>query len=155
MVYLECRAPVDVLGEEARRKSQAAVCVRLERSDMDRLYTLAQSCVPDSVRWAEPMYRSLFRCECSSAICRTGSAANSMCGASSKAVDQICAARRCWRSNAGERWARLHLWIVPTHAGRSTKTLLIDSVLAELDDSDSIWSSARMPGEAHRADVWH
>ena len=43
------------------------------------------------------------------------------------------------------RSGRLHLWVVPTHAGR-IEEILIDSVLAELDDPLDLLV-ARIPGE--------
>ncbi len=112
-------------------------------SDMEQLYTLAQSLVPDSVRWAEPVYRSLFDVSFERRL-----------------ADWILGERHVWRVIEGSdrlrgaalleiksrrHWARLHLWAVPLHAGE-IEDALIDSVLAELNRPiDHI--AARVPGE--------
>ena len=112
-------------------------------SDMDPLYTLAQSFVPDSVRWAEPIYRSLFDVSFERRV-----------------TDWISGERHVWRViedpdrlrgaalleiKSRQRWARLNLWVVPQYAGE-IEDALIDSVLAELRQPiDHI--VARVPGE--------
>ena len=111
--------------------------------DMDQLYTLAQSLVPDSVRWAEPVYRSLFDVNLERGL-----------------IDWLTGGRHVWRVvehidrlhgaalldiKVRQRWARLYLWIVPTHGGQY-EDALIDSVLAELDCPIDLMV-ARLPGE--------
>jgi ribosomal protein S18 acetylase RimI-like enzyme len=111
--------------------------------DMDRLYTLAQSLVPDSVRWAEPTYRSTFDVSLERDL-----------------SDWLNGTQRVWRvieaddqiwgaafleAKRRRRSGRLNLWVVPAHAGR-IEEILIDSVLAELDDPLDL-IVARIPGE--------
>jgi RimJ/RimL family protein N-acetyltransferase len=111
--------------------------------DMDRLYTLAQSLVPDSVRWAEPTYRTTFDLSLERDL-----------------SDWLNGTQRVWRvieaddqiwgaafleAKRRRRSGRLNLWVVPAHAGR-IEEILIDSVLAELDDPLDL-IVARIPGE--------
>lgn len=112
-------------------------------SDMEQIYTLAQSLVPDSVRWAEPVYRSLFDVSFERGL-----------------ADRITGERHVWRVFEGgehlygaalleiksrRRWAQLHLWVMPLHRGE-IEDVLIDSVLAGYDRPlDHI--IARVPGE--------
>jgi ribosomal protein S18 acetylase RimI-like enzyme len=128
MVDLECRAPGDY-----RATMPAPITgghLRPARtSDMNQLYTLAQSFVPESVRWAEPVYRSLFDLSVErnltdwftgeQHVWRIVESIDHLCGAALLEIKRL------------KRWARLHLWIVPTHAGEYEEAL-IDSVLAEL-----------------------
>jgi hypothetical protein len=112
-------------------------------NDMDQLYTLAQSFVPDSVRWAEPVYRSMFDVS-----------------PERRFTDWLSGERRVWRVietgsqlrgavllevKRRQRNARLHLWVVAEHAGH-IEDALIDSVLAELDRPLELIVS-RLPGE--------
>jgi hypothetical protein len=141
MVSFECRA----LGAARAARPAQITGSRLRparASDMDQLYTLAQSFVPDSVRWAEPVYRSLFDV-----------------GLERSLTDWFSGQRHVWRVvesidqlhgaalleiKRRRRWARLHLWIVPAHSGQY-EDALIDSVLAELDHPiDRV--VARVPG---------
>jgi ribosomal protein S18 acetylase RimI-like enzyme len=142
LVSFECRA----LGAErvARAQQMSGSRLRPARAgDMGRLYTLAQSFVPDSVRWAEPVYRSLFDMSVERGL-----------------TDWLSGERRVWRViesvdqlhgaalleiKRRRRWGRLHLWIVPAHSGQY-EDALIDSVLAELKHPiDRV--AARLPGE--------
>jgi GNAT superfamily N-acetyltransferase len=143
LVSLECRT----FGAERVAKSAPITGGRLRparASDMNQLYTLAQSLVPDSVRWAEPVYRSLFDVSLEQGL-----------------ADWLNGAQRVWRvvesidhlSGAAlleikrrKRWARLHLWIVPVHTGEY-EDALIDSVLAELRHPIDL-VVARLPGDA-------
>ncbi len=142
-VSLECRT----LSPSREVKTQPLTGRRLRPAragDMAQLYTLAQALVPDSVRWAEPVYRSLFD------LSRERSLA-----------DWFSGERRVWRvvENIDQlhgaalleikrrrRWANLHLWIVPAHGGQF-EDALIDSVLAELHDPIDLMV-AHMPGDA-------
>jgi ribosomal protein S18 acetylase RimI-like enzyme len=140
LVSFDCRA-IDRAVRPMPGTAQQARPARA--SDMDLLYTLAQSLVPDSVRWAEPVYRSLFDMSFERRL-----------------TDWLLGERRVWRViesgdqlrgavlleiKARRRWARLHLWVAPLHAGEIEDALL-DSVLAELNHPiDHI--VARVPGE--------
>ena len=112
-------------------------------NDMDRLYTLAQSQVPDSARWAEPIYRSSFDV-----------------GIERSLTDWITNTQHVWRVvEVGDQiwgaamitarhWPKrgqLHLWIVPLHVGH-IEQILVDSVLAELT-SPLQAIAARVPGD--------
>lgn len=112
-------------------------------TDTDRLYTLAQSLVPETARWAEPLYRGQFDL-----------------GFEKRLSDRLTRTRVVWRLietgdqlwgaasievNGWTRRGRLGLWVVPSRAGR-IEQLLVDSVLAEIDPrTRSI--SARLPGD--------
>jgi ribosomal protein S18 acetylase RimI-like enzyme len=99
-------------------------------NDADRIYTLAQASVPDSVRWAEPVYRSSFDL-----------------GAERRLTNWLTSTRQAWRViEVGDqlwgaalaevnRWSqqgKLFLWVVPSRSGR-IEQVLIDSVLAEIN----------------------
>lgn len=143
MVQLECRTPHDIQAT----KPAPIISGQLRparANDMDHLYTLAQSLVPESVRWAEPVYRSLFDASMERSLTdwftgeqhvwRVVESSGHPCGAALLEIK-----RR-------KRWARLHLWIMPTHAGEYEEAL-IDSVLAELHHPIDL-VAARLPGEA-------
>jgi hypothetical protein len=111
---------------------------------MNQLYTLAQSFVPDSVRWAEPVYRSLFD------VSLERSLTNWFTGEQQvwrvvESIDHLCGAALLEIKHR-KRWARLHLWIVPTHSGEY-EDALIDSVLAELHHPIDLVVT-RLPGDA-------
>ena len=114
--------------------------------DMDRLYTLAQSLVPDSARWAEPTYRTTFDLSLERDFSDWFNGAQHVWRVI-EAGDQIWGAALL-EAKRRRRSGRLHLWVVPTHAGR-IEEILIDSVLAELDDPLDLLV-ARIPG-AHIA----
>ena len=114
--------------------------------DMHNLFTLAQSLVPESVRWAEPVYRSDFDL-----------------GLERQLGNWLTGTRHIWRIHEVDehiwgaallevkprlRWGRLQVWVVPTHTG-SAEQQLIDSVLAEVQDPIDL-IVARLPG-AHIA----
>ncbi|MBI5567012.1 MAG: GNAT family N-acetyltransferase [Chloroflexi bacterium] len=114
--------------------------------DADRIYTLAQASVPDSVRWAEPVYRSSFDL-----------------GVERRFTNWLTNTRQVWRViEVGDqlwgaalaevnRWSRqgkLFLWVVPARSGR-IEQVLIDSVLAEANTPVQ-QLTARVPG-AHVA----
>lgn len=97
--------------------------------DVDRIYTLAQACVPDSARWAEPVYRSSFEV-----------------GAERRFTNWLIHRQQAWRLievgdqlwgaamaevNGWTGHGQLHLWVTPARAGR-IEQLLIDAVLAEI-----------------------
>jgi ribosomal protein S18 acetylase RimI-like enzyme len=143
MVYFECRT----LGADPMAKSQQPIesLLRPARAgDMEQLYTLAQSFVPDSVRWAEPVYRSLFDLSVERKLAdwlsgekhvwRVVESSDHLCGAALLEVKR-------W-----QRWARLNLWVVPAHMGQC-EDALIAAVLAELHQPIDL-AVARLPGEA-------
>ncbi len=143
MVYLECPAPNTL--HAARPASFASGRLRrAQADDMDRLYSLAQSGVPDSVRWAEPVYRSLFDVSMERGLMdwftgeqhvwRVAESGDHLCGGALLEIK-----RR-------KSWARLHLWSMPTHAGECEEAL-IDGVLAELHHPIEL-VIARLPGDA-------
>ena len=141
LVSLECRA---LSAGRAAPAATTASRIRPARSaDMDQLYMLAQSIVPDSVRWAEPVYRSLFDV-----------------GLARSLADWLIGEQHVWRvaesidhlSGAAllevkrrARWARLHLWIAPAYAGE-IENALIDSVLRVLHQPIDLLV-ARVSGE--------
>ena len=99
-------------------------------NDADRIYTLAQAGVPDSARWAEPIYRSSFDL-----------------GVERRFTNWLTNTQQVWRViEVGDqlwgaalaevnRWSqqgKLFLWIVPSRSGR-IEQLLIDSVLSEVN----------------------
>jgi ribosomal protein S18 acetylase RimI-like enzyme len=111
--------------------------------DVDRVYTLAQACVPDSVRWAEPLYRSSFEV-----------------GAERRFINWLTNTQRAWRLiEVGDQlwgaamaevngWTgrgQLQLWVVPTRAGR-IEQLLVDAVLSEIK-RPMRQMTARVPGQ--------
>jgi len=142
MVYFECRT----LGADRPAKPTPITGARLRPAragDMDQLYTMAQAVVPDSARWAEPVYRSLFNVSSEQSL-----------------ADWISGTRHVWRViesvdqlhgaallevKRRRRWAQLHLWVVPACRGQYEDTL-IDSVLAELNTPTDL-VVARVPGE--------
>ncbi len=111
--------------------------------DFDRIFTLAQSLVPDTARWAEPMYRSSF----DDGLERRFT--NWLTG--TKAVWRVVqVGDQLWGAAMAEakRWSRrgqLHLWVVPQRAGR-IEQILIDSVLAATDVPLQVMT-ARVPGQ--------
>ena len=141
LVSFECRA---FTADRAAPVQTTASRLRPARStDMDRLYTLAQSFVPDSVRWAEPVYRSLFDVSLGRSL-----------------ADWLNGEQHVWRVAESSdhlsgaallelkhrlRWARLHLWVAPAYAGE-IEDALIDSVLRELHRPIDLMV-ARVPGE--------
>ncbi len=126
IIYFEATPPDRVGAAPAA----GAVRIRpaLER-DMHRLYTLAQARIPDSVRWAEPVYRSTFDLSLGRRL-----------------TDWFTAGQHIWRvADVGdhlwgaallhvkqrEQQAQLSLWVVPERADR-VEQVLVDSVLAEV-----------------------
>ncbi len=112
-------------------------------TDMDRLFTLAQSLVPDSVRWAEPTYRSTFDLSFERGLSNWLSGAQQVWRVI-EAGEQIAGAALL-DAKLRQRTGRLSLWVVPAHAGRFEE-ILIDSVLAEIDQPLEL-IAARVPGE--------
>jgi ribosomal protein S18 acetylase RimI-like enzyme len=111
--------------------------------DMDQIFALAQSFVPDSVRWAEPVYRSQFDVSVERGL-----------------SDWLTGGRHVWRVietaeqlcgsallelKGRPRSARLQFWVQPARAG-SIEDVLLDSVLAELNQPLDL-VVARVPGE--------
>jgi ribosomal protein S18 acetylase RimI-like enzyme len=138
VVFLENRAP------GADRAAQTNDGLRPARaSDMEPFYTLAQSLVPDSARWAEPVYRSLFDVSLERRLAdwftgeqhvwRVAENGDHLCGGALLAIKRR---KRC---------ARLYLWMVPTQRGHY-EDALIDSVLAEVHHPIDL-VAARLPGE--------
>jgi ribosomal protein S18 acetylase RimI-like enzyme len=97
--------------------------------DADRIYTLAQAGVPDSARWAEPIYRSSFDL-----------------GIERRLTNRLTRTRQVWRViEVGDQlwgaalaevsgWTKqgkLFLWAAPSRSGR-IEQVLVDSVLAEV-----------------------
>ena len=143
MVYLECRNPGDYRTTKPARVTNGQL--RPARSgDMDQLYTLAQSFVPDSIRWAEPVYRSLFEVGTERNLTDWFTGEQHVWRVV-ESIDHLCGAALL-ELKRRKRWARLHLWIVPTHAGEYEEGL-IDSVFAELRHPIDL-VTARLPGEA-------
>jgi predicted GNAT family acetyltransferase len=143
MVYLECRHPGDYRPTKPATITSGQL--RPARAgDMDQLYTLAQSFVPESARWAEPVYRSQFDLSPERNLTdwftgdrhvwRVVESVDHLCGASLLEIKRH------------KRWARLQLWIVPAHAGEYEEALT-DSVLAELHHPIDL-VTARLPGAA-------
>lgn len=142
MVSFECRA----LGTDRAVKTQPITGSRLRSArtgDMDRLYSLAQSLVPESVRWAEPVYRSLFDVSFERGLADWFSGEKRIWRVIEN-VDQLHGAALL-EMKRRRRLARLHLWIVPAHSGQYEDALL-DSVLAELDHPIDV-VVARLPGD--------
>jgi ribosomal protein S18 acetylase RimI-like enzyme len=140
IVYFERRQ----LDRVARPQQPVEGRLRPARpQDMDRLYTLAQSLVPDSVRWAEPTYRTTFDLSLERNFLDWFNGAQHVWRIV-EAGDQIWGAALL-EVKRRQRWGRLHLWVVPTHTGR-IEEILIDSVLAELGDPLDL-VVARIPGE--------
>ena len=141
LVSLECRA---FTADRAAPARTTASRIRTARSaDMDQLYTLAQSFVPDSVRWAEPVYRSLFD------VSPARSLADWISGEQhvwrvAESIDHLSGAALL-EIKRRTRWARLHLWVTPAYAGE-IEDALIDSALRELHDPIDLMV-ARVPGE--------
>ncbi len=143
MVYFECRA----LGtDRAAQPSQPAGSrLRPARTgDMTQLYTLAQSFVPDSVRWAEPVYRSLFDVSFERGLIDWFSGEKRVWRVI-ESVDHLCGAALL-EIKRRQHSAHLHLWVVPTYMGQCEDTL-IDSVLAEVNRPIDL-VAARVPGDA-------
>ncbi len=112
-------------------------------ADVDRIFTLAQSTVPDSARWAEPIYRSSFDVS-----------------AERRLVNWLTHTRQVWRvieggdqlwgvamaeANAWTHSGQLHVWVTPARAGR-IEQLLVDAVLSELNVPLQTMT-ARLPGQ--------
>jgi len=110
--------------------------------DADRIYTLAQASVPDSARWAEPVYRSSFDL-----------------GAERRFTNWLTRTQQAWRVievgdqlwgaalaevNRRSREGKLFLWVVPSRSGR-IEQVLVDSVLAEIKTPVQ-QMTARVPG---------
>ncbi|MBP7686331.1 MAG: GNAT family N-acetyltransferase [Thermoflexales bacterium] len=110
--------------------------------DAERIYTLAQASVPDSVRWAEPVYRSSFDLS-----------------AERRVTNWLTNTQQVWRVievgdqlwgaalaevNRRSRQGKLFLWVVPARAGR-IEQVLVDSVLAEIKTPVQ-QMTARVPG---------
>ncbi len=140
IVYFEA-APPNRVGTAP---ATGAVRIRpaLDR-DMNHLYTLAQTRVPESVRWAEPVYRSTFDVSLGRRL-----------------TDLIIAHQHIWRVaevsdhlwgaallevKRREQQAQLSLWVVPEHTDR-VEQALIDSVLAEVHTPLRA-ITARIPGD--------
>jgi hypothetical protein len=111
---------------------------------MDQLYTLAQSFVPEAVRWAEPVYRSQFDMSVERNLTDWFTGERRVWRAVEN-IDHLCGAALL-EIKRRKRLARLHLWIVPAHAGEYEEAL-IDSVLAELHHPIDL-VAARLPGTA-------
>jgi ribosomal protein S18 acetylase RimI-like enzyme len=112
-------------------------------SDTERIFTLAQATVPDSIRWAEPVYRSSFDLGIERRF-------SNWLTNTQQAWRVIEVGDQLWGAALAEvnRWTRhgqLHLWVVPPHAGRIEEAL-IDSVLAEITTPMQCMS-ARLPGQ--------
>jgi ribosomal protein S18 acetylase RimI-like enzyme len=143
MVYMECRVsgeywatkPAPILGGHLRPA---------RANDMNQLYTLAQSFVPDSVRWAEPVYRSLFDVSVERNLTDWLTGERHVWRVV-ESIDHLCGAALL-EIKRRKRWARLHLWIVPTHDSEY-EDALIGNILAELPHSIDL-VAARLPGEA-------
>jgi ribosomal protein S18 acetylase RimI-like enzyme len=143
LVALECRA----LDHAREGKIQPITGRRLRPArpgDMNQIYTLAQSLVPDSVRWAEPVYRSLFDVSFERSLADWFSAEQRVWRVVEN-IDQLHGAALL-EIKRRRRWANLHLWIVPAHDGQF-EDALIDSVLAELQHPIDL-IVARVPGDA-------
>ena len=124
IVYFESALP-----DRVAPSPHAEVRVRpAQDRDMPRLFTLAQARVPESARWAEPVYRSAFDIglehrladwlTASRHIWRVAELDNQLCGAAMLHVKQR------------ERRAQLSLWVDAAHTDQAEQTL-VDSVLAE------------------------
>jgi ribosomal protein S18 acetylase RimI-like enzyme len=143
MVYLECRSPGAF--QAAHPAPITSGSLRPARaSDMDQLYTLARSCVPDSMRWAEPVYRSLFDLSAERTLTDWFTGEQRVWRVV-ESVDHLCGAALL-EIKRRKRWARLHLWMVPSHAGEYEETL-IESALADPHHPIDL-VEARLPGEA-------
>ena len=143
MVYFECRTH----SADRTTKSQQLTGSRLRParvSDMDQLYTLAQSFVPDSVRWAEPVNRMLFEVSAERNLADWLSGEQHIWRVIEN-IDHLCGAALL-EIKRRQRWARLNLWVVPAHMGQC-EDALIDAVLAELHHPIDLMV-ARVPGEA-------
>ncbi|HTP10030.1 MAG TPA: GNAT family N-acetyltransferase [Anaerolineae bacterium] len=143
MVYMDCRAP----GEYWAKKPTQITGGRLRparASDMSQLYALAQSFIPDSIRWAEPVYRSFFDMSMERNLADWFSGERHVWRVV-ESVDHLCGAALL-EIKRRKRWARLHLWIVPAHDGEYEEAL-IDNLLAEIPHSIDLMA-ARLPGEA-------
>ncbi len=143
IVYFESSSPDRTLKlRSASAASEAHVRPARER-DMERLHTLAQARVPDSVRWAEPIYRSTFDLSVERRL-----------------TDWVMASQHIWRvAEVGdhlwgaamlhvkrrEQRAQLSLWVTPAHAD-GVEQALVDSVLAEVH-MPLRQITARIPGD--------
>ena len=139
-VYFENTRPVPA----ARPLPPVEGRLRIARpTDTDRLYTLAQSLVPESARWTEPLNRGQFDLgvekRLGNTLTRTRAAWRVV-----ETGDQLWGAAAL-EVNGWTRRGQLGLWVAPARVGR-VEQLLIDSVLAELaPHTRSI--SARLPGD--------
>ena len=143
MVYARVPRARLPIGRSSRRRPPASRLRPARASDMGQLYTLAQSFVPDSVRWAEPVYRSLFDVSLGRSLADWFTGEQHVWRVV-ESVDHLCGAALL-EIKRRKRWARLHLWVVPAHAGE-IEDALIDSVLAELHHPIDL-VVARVPGE--------
>jgi hypothetical protein len=143
MVQLECRTPYEFRATKPTPITNGQL--RPARAnDMDQLYTLAQSFVPESVRWAELVYRSQFDLSLERNLTDWFTGERHVWRVV-ETVDHLCGAALL-EIKRRKRWARLQMWIVPAHAGEYEEAL-IDSVLAELHHPIDL-VAARLPGEA-------
>ena len=112
-------------------------------SDLDRVFMLAQSLVPDTARWAEPVYRSNFDLGLEHRFSQwlTGTRA---IWRVIQVGDQVWGAAMA-QANRWSQHGELQLWVVPQRAGH-IEQILIDSVLAEMNDSLRSMR-ARVPGQ--------
>jgi ribosomal protein S18 acetylase RimI-like enzyme len=143
MAYLECRSPNEFRATKPAPTTSGQL--RPARaSDMEQLYTLAQSFVPESVRWAEPVYRSQFDLSLERNLTDWFTGERHVWRVV-ETVDHLCGAALL-EIKRRKRWARLQIWIVPAHAGEYEEAL-VDSVLAELHHPIDL-VTARLPGDA-------
>lgn len=112
-------------------------------SDTDRIFTLAQASVPDSLRWAEPVYRSSFDLGVERRF-------SNWLTNSQQVWRVIEVGDQLWGAALAEvnRWSqqgKLFVWVVPARSGRIEQRL-IDSVLAEIATPVQRMT-ARLPGQ--------
>jgi GNAT superfamily N-acetyltransferase len=110
--------------------------------DMDYLFALAQSLIPESVRWAEPVYRSNFDLSVERTLGNWFTGTQNVWRVYE--VDDHIWGAALLEVKRRKRWGQLHVWMMPTHAG-SAEQALIDSVLAEVQDPLDL-IVARLPG---------
>lgn len=111
--------------------------------DMGQLYTLAQARVPESVRWAEPVYRSTFDLSVERHLTDWITATGHVWRVA-EVGDQIWGAAML-QVKPREQRAQLFLWVVPAHTDR-VEQALVDSVLAEVH-TPLRQITARVPGD--------
>lgn len=110
--------------------------------DAERIYTLAQASVPDSVRWAEPVYRSSFDLSAERRVTNWLTNTQQVWRVI-EADDQLWGAALA-EVNRRSQHGKLFLWVVPARAGR-IEQVLVDSVLAEVK-TPVRQMTARVPG---------